>query len=54
MHELAAAPVVQAAEGEEVNRRLRIALFTTAGAVVSLLVLLSIVILFVLIDWGNW
>jgi hypothetical protein len=42
------------AEGKEVNRRLKIALVTTTGAVVTLLVLLSIVTLFVLIDWGNW
>jgi hypothetical protein len=48
------APVVQVAEGKEVNRHLRITLVTTAGAVVAILVLLSIVALFALIDWGNW
>jgi hypothetical protein len=37
-----------------VNRRLRIALIIIAGAVLALLVLLSIVALFALIDWGNW
>ena len=36
------------------NRHLRITLVTTAGAVVAILVLLSIVALFALIDWGNW
>jgi hypothetical protein len=39
---------------KEVNRRLSIALIIIAAAVVALLVLLSIVTLFVLIDWGNW
>jgi hypothetical protein len=37
-----------------VNRRLKVALVTTASAVVALLILLSIVTLFVWIDWGNW
>jgi hypothetical protein len=37
-----------------VNQRLRIALIIIAGAVLALLVLLSIVALFALIDWGNW
>jgi hypothetical protein len=47
-----AAPVVQAAEGEEVKRRLKIALIIIAGAVLALILLLAIEA--DLIGWGDW